>query len=172
MGKGSRRLPKGLNFDPKWCSYIPPLLKAMGQVSGDVLELGAGIHSTFLLHWMCRDEGRALYTYENNEAVYNLVTCCKADFHHIHLIENWDDVKIERPWGVVLVDHSPAIRRKEDVKRLAFYAKVLLLHDSQGRSERHYRYSEVMPLFRYRQGYAGPPHTLLVSNFFDVTKWL
>jgi len=171
MGKGIRKLPKALNFSPKFCSYIPPLLKAMKHLSGDVLEMGAGIHSTFLLHWMCKDGGRQLHTYENNEKMYNLISYCESNFHHLYLVDDWDSTDIERPWGVVLLDHSPAIRRKEDAKRLAWYAKCILLHDSQGRSDRHYRYSEIKPLFRYKWGYAGSPHTLIVSNFFDVSKW-
>jgi len=169
---GRVKLPKWLNLDPKYCSYIPALVKVMQHLSGDVLEMGAGIHSTFLLHWMCKDQGRQLHTYENNEAHYNLVKGCEADFHHVYLIDDWDAADIERPWAVALIDHSPAIRRKEDAKRLAFYAKCILLHDGQGRSDRHYRYSEIKPLFKHWRCYPGPPHTLAVSNFFDAGKWL
>jgi len=169
---GRKKLPKWLNTDPRYCSYIPMLVKAMMRVTGDVLELGAGIHSTYFLHWLCKDQGRQLYTYENDKGHYNLVKECEADFHHIYLVDDWDAIDIERPWGVVLIDHSPASRRRKDVKRLAFYAKCIVLHDSQGRSDRHYRYSEIWPLFRYRRGYGKAiPQTTVVSNFIDVIKW-
>jgi hypothetical protein len=142
------------------------------MVDGDVLELGAGIYSTLLLHWVCFDSNRLLVTYENYERYYNMVKHCESELHKVILVERWDDADIERDWGVVLVDHAPAIRRKDDIKRLADYAKVIVVHDSQGRARKHYHYEEVYPLFKYKCGYAKSlPHSVILSNFVDMDGW-
>lgn len=162
----------GVRFRPKFCSFYAPLIRALAHVSGSVLDLGAGVHSTFLLHWLCLDEGRELWTYEHDPAFYDLVRECESPTHHIVLVDDWDDADIERPWGVALVDHGPAIRRKEEIRRLTDWAQVILYHDSQGRAEKHYHYQEILPLFRYRCGYSKAlPQTTAVSNFVDISGW-
>jgi hypothetical protein len=161
-----------MKFHPKYCSYITPLVRALMRVEGDVLEMGTGVVSTHFLHWMCLDQGRRLVSYENNPYYYKLAKLCEADFHEVHFVEDWDDADIERPWGIALIDHAPAIRRKEDIRRLAPYAQVIVYHDSQGRSNKHYHYEEIHPLFRYRMGYGKAlPQSTTVSNFVDVGAW-
>lgn len=162
----------GMRFHQKYCSYLPLLVKALEKVEGDVLELGAGIYSTFFLHWMCLDQGRQLHSYDNDKRYYDIIKACEADFHKVHYVTDWSAIDIERPWGIVLADHAPAIRRKEDVRRLANFAQCIILHDSQGRAKKHYHYEEIIPLFRYRCGYdKALPQTTVVSNFIDVRKW-
>ena len=168
----------GMRIHKNYCSYLPALVKALEMVDGDVLELGAGLHSTMFLHWMCQKQGRLLFTYENNEYWYNLVKHCDGDrhesgFHKIYLIDNWDSIDIEKPWGIVFVDHGPGIRRKEEIRRLANYAQCLVVHDARGRNDKDYRYSEIYPLFKYRQKYGSVlSQAVLLSNFVDVTKWV
>lgn len=162
----------GMKFHPKYCSYIAPLVMALNRVQGDVLEMGTGIVSTHFLHWMCLDQGRTLVSYENSPFYYEIAKKCEDTFHKVCLVNHWDDAEIERPWGIALVDHAPAIRRKDDIRRLADYAQVIIYHDSQGRSNKHYHYEEIHPLFRYRQGYGKAlPQTTMVSNFVDVSAW-
>ena len=161
-----------MKFHKKYCSYIPALVTALSMTDGDVLELGAGIYSTFLLHWLCLDAGRELVTYENNESYYNMVKHCESDLHKVHFVEDWADTDIEKAWGVVLIDHAPAIRRKDDIERLAYCAYCVVVHDTQGRGNKHYRYDKIYPLFKYKKGYSGLlPQTLILSNFTDVSKW-
>lgn len=162
----------GMKYHPKYSSYIPMLLTALGRVKGDVLEMGTGMVSTQLLHWICLDQGRQLYSYENDECFYEIAKLCEVDFHRVHYVLDWDAIDIERPWGIALLDHAPASRRKEDARRLAHHAQVILLHDSQGRSDKHYHYREILPLFRYRFVYGkAMPQTMAVSNFVDVGTW-
>lgn len=162
----------GIKFHPKYCSYYAPLVKALQEIDGDVLELGAGISSTSFLHWMCLDQGRNLFSYENHDLYYRIAKKCESDTHKVFKVDRWEDIDIERPWGVVLIDLAPAIRRKEEARRLAPYAQCILLHDSQGRSRKHYHYEEIVPLFKYRYGYVKAlPQTLVLSNFVDVAKW-
>lgn len=162
----------GLKLHHKYCSYFPLLVKALEEVDGDVLELGVGVFSTPFLHWMCFDQGRKLVSYENHKKYYDMVKNCESDFHKLVLIDSWCNADIERPWGIVLVDHSPSMRRKEEIRRLADYAQVILMHDSQGRAGRNYRYDKIYSLFKYIYSYhKALPYTNAVSNFVDVTKW-
>lgn len=140
---------------------------------GPVLEMGTGLFSTPLLHWMCLDQKRELVCYENLKEYYDMVAGFATDSHQIHLIENWDDVNIEKHWGVVLIDHGPDERRIVDVKRVMNYADFIVLHDTNRNFERHTHYSEIWPLFKYRYNYRRQqPYTSVVSNFFDVVEVL
>jgi len=161
-----------MKLKPSYCSYIPALLIALERVDGDVLELGSGMYSTPLLHWMCIDQNRLLVTYENDKKYFDISKAFETDIHEVIFVEDWDLINIERPWGVVLVDHGPGLRRREEIKRLANYAQCLVVHDSNGRLDHMYRYSEVYPLFKYKWTYhKGMPHTIVLSNFVDVSGW-
>jgi len=162
----------GLKLHKKYCSYYPALVLALNNVDGDVLELGAGSFSTFFLHWLCLEQDRKLVTYENDKAYYDMVKHCQSEYHDVIFIDNWDDMDLRRSWGIALVDHAPAIRRKEDIKKLANYAQCVIAHDTQGRANKHYRYDEIIPLFKFRVGFPKLlPQSLIFSNFMDVTKW-
>ena len=162
---------------PKYSSYLAPLVKALEKVGGDVLELGTGPYSTVFLHWLCIEQERLLVSYENDKEYYDLAKRCEDvgtdnSQHFVFFVENWDDAGIEKPWGVVLVDHAPAGRRREEVKRLANLAQCILIHDSSWKSEKHYHYKEIYPLFKYRYDYKKvKPYTTVLSNFIDVAKW-
>ena len=162
---------------PKYSSYLAPLVKALEKVGGDVLELGTGPYSTVFLHWLCIDQNRLLVSYENDKEYYDLAKRCESvgtdnSQHSVVFVENWDDARIEGPWGIVLVDHAPAGRRKEEIKRLANSAQCIIIHDSYWKSEKHYHYKEIYSLFKYRYDYTKvKPYTTILSNFIDVAKW-
>jgi hypothetical protein len=81
-------------------------------------------------------------------------------------VDDWDKADIERPWDVVLVDHSPSERRKVDIQRLANLAKYIVIHDSNGRYNKDYQYSQIYPLFKYRKVWnEHGRHTDVLSNF-------
>ena len=168
----------GMKIHKNYCSYLPALVKAFEMVAGDVLELGSGLYSTFFLHWMCEHQGRLLTTYENDEKYYDIVKHCDGDkhengFHKVYLIDDWDKIDIEKPWGIGFIDHVPDERRKEEIRRLANYAQCLVVHDARGRNDKTYHYSEIYPLFKYKQTYGSVlSQTIILSNFVDVTKWV
>jgi hypothetical protein len=152
-------------------SYMPAMMAAIERTEGPILELGCGI-GTFFLHWACLDKGRELHSYDDLLRWYNFVKRCKTDNHSVTLIENWDDVPMEQPWAVALVDHCMAVDRVPSIRRLADWAQAIVLHDTKGRHDKKYHYSTIWPLFKYTKHYPHVyPGAAIISNFRDVSKW-
>lgn len=150
------------------CSYIFILVRAFDQSEGDVLELGTGYYSTPLLHWMCVMTGRKLISYDTQEEwAVKAKDMWGKDGHEIYYAPDLDVVDLaDRHWGLVLVDHSPYIRRQIDALRLKDHADYLVLHDTEPREAKRYGYPEVYKHFKYVYQYTKySPWTAVVSNF-------
>lgn len=162
-----------MKFDMKYGNHIPVLVKVLPKTSGNVLEMGTGLYSTPLLHWMCVPNNRYLVSMERKPRFFDMVKQYEHEFHQIVLVENWENADIEKPWDVVFVDHEPGGRRKEDIKRLANWVNYLIIHDSDWRGDKIYHYKEIFPLFKYRWNFTfSRPWTSVLSNFVDVEKEL
>lgn len=157
----------------KYGSHLPVMSKLLALTSGPVLEFGMGLMSTPFLHWLTSPFGRALVSYENDPAYYREFVQFQDVYHQICLVTGWDEAEIEQPWDIVLVDHAPAERRTTDIRRLAGWAKYLVIHDSYWKMDKHYHYKEIYPLFRWRYDYKPYPDrympmTTVLSNFIDL----
>lgn len=169
-----------MNVSIRYSSHLPVLLEVMNRTSGDVLELGPGVFSTPVLHWICKKGNRNLMTIENNEVWFNF---CRKYYQSSHknpirhrfiYTKDWEDVDkyIIRPWDVVLVDHSPSDRRIVEIKKLANFANYIIIHDADANKEKNYHYSTIYPLFKYRYDFTGAePATTVLSNFIDLTNF-
>ena len=113
----------------KQATHIPMLVKTFELTSGDVLELGSGFFSTTLLRWLCQMHRRTLYSFELSNFWYQKAMVRPVPFHKVIKIDNWNEAKIEKHWGMVLVDHSPDERRWVEIKRLANLAEYMIIHD-------------------------------------------
>ncbi len=148
----------------RYGSHLPLLMAAVQATRGPVLELGAGVFSTPILHWLCTLAERELVTYDNDMKYLNWAHNYANEYHALVHVANWGDADIERPWAVALVDHSPSERRVVEIKRLAPFARYIVVHDTNGRYERHYHYSTIWPLFPYHYTYAVvEPGTTVLS---------
>lgn len=145
-------------------------MKIVQMTEGPILELGGGTFSTPYLHWMCFPN-RKLYTFENErDFFYPHIEQYKADFHEVIFVEDWDKIDISGHWSVVLVDHHPNERRKVEITRLANSADYIVVHDTEGRHDHKYRYSEIYHLFKYRYDFQKAyPFTTVLSNFKDLS---
>jgi|2_EtaG_2_1085320.scaffolds.fasta_scaffold00145_44 hypothetical protein len=160
-----------INIKKNYGSHLPVLIKVMNETSGSVLELGTGLYSTPYLHWACFSQKRKLVSYDSKEYI-DLAASYKDTFHEVYGIDDFSKIDIEKTWDVALVDHTPAERRKEEVKRLAFFANYIIIHDSEHWYDKDYKYSEIYPLFTYRFDYKEAwPHTTVLSNFVDLTNF-
>lgn len=157
-------------------SHLPVLVRCMQLTTGSVLELGLGVNSTPILHWLCATSKRELVSYEDNpiqaEQWVHYGNPERFPWHTIRVVGDWDVTEIERPWDVVLVDHSPGERRPIDIARVAPYAKYIVLHDADGRAYMKNRIREIKAMFKSVYVYdAYRPHTAVLSNFVDLSKF-
>ena len=156
-------------------SHCPMLVKAL-YITKDfpdnsVLEMGMGIFSTSLLHWLCLDQGRKLVSLENDSGYCAMCEDMKTDWHEIRLVTDWEAEDISGPWGVALIDHRPAKRRYQDVKRLADNTSIVVVHDTEEEINKFYAYHRAFVKFKYRYDWIkSKPNTTLLSNFIDFSK--
>jgi len=161
----------GIARAKSYSSHISMLIKALLISKGPVCELGSGFFSTPLLHWICKSMGRRLITYEENDEYYEFAKRFRSKMHSVKKVENWDDVDFSGHWGVALVDHSTR-RRGQDIIRLKDVADYIVIHDTEGRTNRAYGYDKAFPQFKYRFDWiAGYPNTSVVSNFYPLDEF-
>lgn len=161
------------NLAPIYSSHLPILIKILQISQGPVLELGAGVFSTPILHWLCLEAKRPLVSYENIKEHFEMNKVFQTDMHKILFVNDWDEAKIEDThWGLVFVDHEPNQRRSVEVARLAKTADYIVVHDTE--PDHDYRYdfiNKAFPLFKYRYNYKRRrPYTTVLSNFKDLTN--
>ncbi|MBI2634984.1 MAG: hypothetical protein HYW79_00315 [Parcubacteria group bacterium] len=155
----------------EWGTHLPLLVRMFDKTEGDVLEMGMGHFSTPVLKWLCEMSGRTLYSYESKMDWYEKAASESKPFHKVIFCQDWASADIERHWGLAFIDHSPMRERYIDIKRLANYADIIVIHDTQPQSDWVYRYSKIFPLFKYRLDFSKYiPWTSAVSNFIDVSK--
>lgn len=159
-------------YNPAWSSHLPILIKVLTMAQGPALELGMGPFSSPVMHWLCLDQKKILTSYDNNKDYHKANLSFANDKHGIFLTDDWDNIPIYNThWGVVLVDHSPDYRRKEEIKKLANKADYIVVHDTQSSEEKLYHYEEIYPLFKYRYNYKRQkPYTTVLSNFKDLSN--
>lgn len=147
-------------------TYYPVLIPLVQKTTGAVLELGTGISSTPLLHWLCL--GRKLYSYESNKDYYQEAKKYVSGNHRVIFTEDYKDVRI-LPYDVVLVDHSPKDRiRANDVFRI-IDSRFIVLHDSENPRN---GYEQLYPHFKYRYDWKlTEPYTTVLSNT-EIEKWI
>lgn len=150
-------------------SHFPVLLYAVQSTSGDVLELGTGLYSTPLLHYLCVPSGRCLVSVENDINWLMSLRMFECDLHRLIFTDDWNVPELEKQWDVVFVDQFPAEQRRKAVERFASLAKYIVVHDTNGRQDRHYHLSEVWPSFKYVYHYGRFfPQTTIASNFQPI----
>ncbi len=160
-----------MKFDRGWSSFIPTLLKAVQNTEGPILELGSGLFSTPLLHWICEENSRILITYENSEGYYRFARKFRTTTHQVSWVfeKDWLD-KIK--WSVVFIDNGiskkDARRRGDDALSLKNSAEYIILHDTQFRDDDAYGYDTMWKEFKYIYHANVSPRTSVVSNVSDL----
>ena len=95
----------------------------------------------------------------------------KYQYHDVIFVEDsdWDKIDVlSTHWSVVLVDHNPGPRRREEMRRVANNADYVVVHDTDPQNDWHYKYAEYFPLFKYRCDTLIYPRTTVLSNFKDL----
>ena len=160
-----------MNVSGRYGTHLPCLIKAMEKTTGDVLELGMGIFSTPYLHYQCILSNRKLTSYENDKSWLQFFLDYRYPHpnHEIIHVTDYNDAKIDKKWDVVLIDQTPDSNRIVATKRLAKLATYIIIHDSNGRYEKIYHYSEIYPLFKYQTVWSKDDnHATVLSNFVNL----
>ena len=167
--------PVTMKLSFRYGSHLPVLLKAVLKTQGDILELGAGIFSTPMLHAFSMAQNRNVVTYENFNRWYRWFSIYEGKRHKVHFINKWEDAVVEKPWDVVLVDQTPDEDRIKTIARLADYAKYIVVHDANegSNTEKTYHFSKIYHLFKYRYHYRDvEPNVMVLSNFVDLEGFM
>lgn len=156
-------------------SHLTVLSRIMEKTHGNVLELGMGLYSTPLLHTLCALQNRKLVSYDCDHEWFDENKKWASKLHEVKFVkfEEWaaaDFDTIGKHWSVAFVDHKPAKRRKDDIKRLANIATFVVIHDTEPESDRYFKYSWMEKYFKFKYQYSGlRPFTSVWSNFVDPT---
>lgn len=147
----------------EWSTHMPLLIKIVQQSQGTVMEIGSGIFSTPLLHWLCRN--RKLITYENIPEYYDFARKFKSRYHSIRFINNWNELnKIKKHFGVVFIDHDGD--RADTAIKFKDKADYIIIHDS---NVNRYGYEKIWKQFKYRYDWKDcKPWTSVLSNFDEL----
>ena len=155
-----------------FCSHLPVLYHALTHTTfGDVLELGTGLFSTPFLHYHCVPRERMLISVDNDAKWLEVSRSFEHPYHKLILTDDWNLPELIRPFDVVFIDHFPPEQRKIDLLKYANLAQFIVIHDTNGRQERHYHLKDVWKEFKYVNHYGKFfPQTTIVSNFRDVSN--
>lgn len=151
-----------------YATHIPIVAVIASLTKGPILEMGCGHYSSYMLHEMSRISKRRLVTLDEKADWLDAFKSLAGEFHQLSFVKDWASCSLidETRWSMVLVDHAPGERRKEDIARLANNADFLVIHDTE---EAGYQYEIVLPSFKYRFDYkAVRPWTTVVSNVIDL----
>lgn len=163
--------PRFLPDEEKYATHIPMLTRCVSLTTKDqpILELGVG-YSTFILDMMCQLTGQQIFSYENDREWHGKNLDFHTSNHKVIFTDNWDRIDIDSiHWGVALIDHRPALRRRIDAMRLRNNADYIILHDTEPEIERFYRYQSIYKHFKYVFHYTRcKPYTTVLSNFKEL----
>lgn len=148
-------------MDESYFSHIPVLSAAVSITAGPVLELGAGLGSTLLLHGLCGVSGRQLLTLDHDEQWLKKFASFGRSWHEFRQVDAFiDRLEYTKLWGLAFVDHGIAEQRGQSVLELKDTTEIIVCHDTC-----HYflyGYEPILTAFKYRWNYK--PHGLGGSN--------
>jgi hypothetical protein len=147
-----------------WGSHLPALVACVAACDGPVLEIGAGHHSTPILHSLCAVLGKQLVTVEAEDVWREVFADYATDGHKV--LKQTEELLVtlaSENWGVVFVDDLKGPR--EDRARLfCRSSQFMVFHDYSmpffGGPLDEWLGSEKFNSFVYRR---YDPHTLVVS---------
>lgn len=151
-----------------WSTHMPVLISLFGKTTGPIMEVGSGVYSTPLLHWLCSLSGRALVTYEKDANFIRLANEYRDTFHEVHLVNDYADIPQTGRFGFIFIDHC-GHDRGNTVVRLKDNADYVVIHDSN--VVRKNAYQVAFPHFKYRKDYDKEiPWTTVLSNSHDTNN--
>lgn len=168
-----------------YSTHNEALAYAVASTDGPVVELGAGWYSTPLLHGLCEQTGRELYTVEAIPDFLALFRPWMRSWHH--LIHD-TSMTIPVPGaGVVFVDHDQypgrtdpwhdGPSRGDSVRAAAAVARIVVCHDTEpltrdwNVSDNARGQADALTNWRFRRDWRYmEPWTTAVSDIIDLRE--
>jgi len=162
-----------LVLSKEYTTHMKVLVHMVQATSGPIIEIGGGLFSTPLLHWLCAEERRKLVTYEDNQLFERFLASFVSRSHSIVMVNDWNQIDLKTHWSLAFVDHDPVNdlknitkRRQEMILNLKGKADYIVIHDT---NDKGYGTGEFWNNFKYvyHWNYATP-NTSVVSDFKDI----
>lgn len=155
--------PLTIDYAKGWSTHIPVLIKLFGITDGPIMEIGTGVYSTPILHWLCHPTKRKLVSYENNADFIALAKEYKSSYHLIKYIDDYRNIIADCHYSIILIDHAEHYRGETAVN-LSHSADYIVLHDAD--RVRKNAYHLIPAAFQYYRNYEFvQPWTGVASNF-------
>ncbi len=164
---------KHTSLEMETSTHFPMLIKVLQMSEGPVLEMGSGMFSTPLLHWLCDETQRSLLTIEHYRHYFEFAKKFETGWHEVRFVKPTDIFKPEGRYGVVFIDHSPKKPRTRGDDALMFKdcADYVVLHDAGLDGHKKYGYDQLYSQFKYRHDWDHCwPSTTVLSNFKDLSN--
>lgn len=156
-----------------WDNHRNLLWSALEATKGTVLEFGCGNGSTPYLHDYCKANKRKLFSYETSQEWLDKFKHLESDTHHLELVKDWDEANLKHiKVDVVLIDHAPGERRKDDIEMFKGRCEYLIAHDTEPAADNGYKMRSVLKTFRFMKDFESPgAWATVVSQVNDVSKF-
>jgi hypothetical protein len=137
--------------------------------SGTIYEMGCGHGSS---PFLCNVPNFKTKAFETDEKWSNFFRELQSDKYSIKLVSNWDSVNVAES-DIILIDHAPGERRKEDIKRYREQGKgILVAHDTEPNADHGYKMRDELKKFKYMIDYkTDGAWATAASNYYNVTLW-
>lgn len=189
-----------MSNDPRmddWATHVPALTACLAATTGPVLEVGAGIWSTPILHAACAPTRRHLLTMEGKPEWLARFLPMATPWHELRAVGDWTKwevpcgpsllhwdgpaagspeagtrpgVALMRParWALAFVDHGYAPRGPV-VAALRGHADIVVMHDS----ECHYcGYTAGLAGYDWVYTHAHSPTWTTIAGMGERPAWL
>lgn len=166
---------KHISLEMETSTHFPVLIRLVQATEGPILELGSGMFSTPLLHWLCFEKERKLFTWERHLHYLEFAKKFQTNWHAVDHVPHAQDVVLYTHLSILFIDHSPKKPRTRGDDALFFKDKAdfIVLHDAGVDGKTKYGYDQLYPHFKYRYDWTGcMPHTTVLSNVRDPAELL
>lgn len=155
-----------IDYDKGWSTHMPVLINLFSRTDGPIMEIGAGVYSTPILHWLCHPTKRKLVSYENDHDFIKFAKEYEAAYHSIRYIDDYRSIPIDNYYSIILIDHV-GHHRGETAVHLKDCADYIVLHDAN--VIRRNTYQLIPKAFKHYRVYEfARPWTGVASNFKEL----
>lgn len=150
-----------------WMNHRPLLYLALSLTNGPVVEMGAGLGSTYILHKYCTTHGRPFASWDNNQGWVDVFPPGM-----VYLTGSWNNPDIYQLCSLAFIDHAPGEHRKIAVEKFKGKADVIVVHDTELNGAGNYQLEPVLNTFKYRLNYnltGGGAGATAISDTVDLT---